>query len=291
MDQKQAHTFAFQIISLIRGVLYMLIAAFAFTWMNLLAKYLENFHPLQVVFFRCIGTFIFIFPYMLLKKVSIKGNNVFWLSTRGILSFASLALYFLVIQRIPLGSAVALRYTAPLFSALFALLFLKERVKFWQWIALVISVTGAFTLKGLDLRIDTLSFILILLSSILVGGVFTIVRYLGSREHFLTIINYFMVFSIIGSLFFINQWRMPQGIEWWYVCGIGIFGLFGQVFLTRSFQLADTATVAPIKYMELVFALLLGYFLFNETYSTGPIIGMSVLIFGMLLNVWIKRKS
>ncbi|AWH73285.1 EamA family transporter [Dokdonia sp. Dokd-P16] len=276
---------------MIKGVVYMLIAAFAFTWMNLLAKYLEDFHPLQVVFFRCVGTFIFIFPYMLIKRVPVLGKNKFWLTTRGLLSFVSLALYFVVIQRIPLGSAVALRYTAPLFSAIFALWFLKEKVKPWQWVALVISVIGALVLKGVDFRIDTMSFILIIMSSVLVGGVFTIVRYLGSREHFLTIINYFMVISIIGSLFFIQHWRMPVGVEWWYVSGIGVFGLFGQVFLTRSFQLADTATVAPIKYMELVYALILGYFLFNERYDTAPLVGMGILVIGMLLNVWVKRRA
>lgn len=269
----------------------MLIAAFAFAWMNLLAKYLENFHPLQVVFFRCLGTFIFIFPYMIVKKIPLLGKEIFWLSTRGVLSFTSLALYFIVIQRIPLGSAVALRYTAPVFSAVFALYFLREKIKVWQWVALAISVIGAFVLKGVDLRIDTLSFVLIILSSILVGGVFTIIRYLGSREHFLTIINYFMVISLLGSLLFIHKFRMPLGVEWWYVSGIGIFGLFGQVFLTRSFQLADTATVAPIKYMELVYALILGYVLFNETYTFWPLFGMSILIFGMVLNVWVKRKG
>jgi len=42
----------------------MLLAAFAFAWMNLLAKYLNDFHPLQVVFFRATGTFVFIFPYL-----------------------------------------------------------------------------------------------------------------------------------------------------------------------------------------------------------------------------------
>ncbi|WP_236642040.1 DMT family transporter [Dokdonia sinensis] len=276
---------------MLRGVIYMLIAAFAFSWMNLFAKYLENFHPLQVVFFRAFGTFIFIFPFMLSRKLPIIGKNVFWLSFRGVLSFVSLALYFIVIQRIPLGSAVALRYTAPVFSAVFALIFLKEYVKFWQWIAIAISIAGAFVMKEVDLRIDTLSFTLVILSSILVGGVFTIVRYLGSREHYLTIINYFMVFSIVGSLFFLSKWRMPVGQEWWYVCGIGVFGLFGQVFLTRAFQLADTATVAPIKYMELVYALLLGYFIFGETYGFYPMIGMGLLIFGMLLNLWVKQRG
>ncbi|MFC4634870.1 DMT family transporter [Dokdonia ponticola] len=276
---------------MIRGIVYMLIAAFTFAWMNLLAKYLQDFHPLQVVFFRATGTFVFIFPYMLYKKVPVIGTNVFWLSLRGVLSFVSLALFFKVVQDIPLGSAVALRYTAPIFSVILAYFFLKEKVKFWQWICLVLSLVGAFIMKGVDFRIDTLSFVLIMFSSLLVGGVFAIVRYLGSREHYLTIINYFMVFSIVGSLFFIQYWRMPVGNEWWWVCGIGVLGLIGQVFLTRSFQLADTSTVAPIKYMELVYALLFGFFLFGESYSFWPIFGMTLVVLGMLLNVWIKRRG
>ncbi|WP_299767543.1 DMT family transporter [uncultured Dokdonia sp.] len=274
-----------------RGIVYMLIAAFAFAWMNLLAKYLDDFHPLQVVFFRAFGTFIFIFPYMLIKKVPVIGKNVMWLSLRGVLSFVSLALFFKVVQDIPLGSAVALRYTAPIFSVILAYFFLKEVVKLGQWISLIISIVGAFIMKGVDFRIDTTSFILIMLSSVLVGGVFAIVRYLGSREHFLTIINYFMVFSIVGSFFFIQHWRMPVGQEWWWVTSIGILGLIGQVFLTRAFQLADTSTVAPIKYMELVYALLFGFFLFDESYTFWPIVGMTLVVLGMLLNVWIKRKG
>ncbi|WP_299212698.1 DMT family transporter [uncultured Dokdonia sp.] len=276
-----------------RGIFYMLIAAFAFAWMNLLAKYLQDFHPLQVVFFRAFGTFIFIFPYMLYKKVPVVGKkkNVFWLSLRGVLSFVSLALFFKVVQDIPLGSAVALRYTAPIFSVIFAYFFLKEAVKLGQWLSLIISIAGAFIMKGVDFRIDSTSFILIMFSSLLVGGVFAIVRYLGSREHYLTIINYFMVFSIVGSLFFIQYWRIPIGEEWWWVCIIGILGLIGQVFLTRAFQLADTSTVAPIKYMELVYALLFGFFLFDESYTLWPIVGMTLVVVGMLLNVWIKRKG
>ncbi|WP_299767545.1 hypothetical protein [uncultured Dokdonia sp.] len=77
-------------------------------------------------------------------------------------------------------------------------------------------------MKGVDFRIDTTSFILIMLSSVLVGGIFAIVGYLGSREHFLTIINYFMVISIVGSFFFIQHWHMPVGQEWGWVTSIGI---------------------------------------------------------------------
>ncbi|BAO75896.1 integral membrane protein, DUF6 [Winogradskyella sp. PG-2] len=259
--------------------------------MNLMAKYLQDFHPIQVVFFRTFGTFIFIFPYMVYKKVPIAGKYVFWLSIRGILSFISLALFFKVVQDIPLGSAVALRYTAPIFSVILAFFFLKEKVKFWQWISLIIALIGAFIMKGVDFRIDTSSFTLIMLSSLFVGGVFVIIRFLGPKEHYLTIINYFMVFSIIGSLFFISKWRMPIGEEWLWISLIGTLGLVGQVFLTKSFQLAETSAVAPLKYMELVYALLFGFLLFGETYGLWPIIGMLLVVLGMLLNIIIKRNK
>lgn len=269
----------------------MLLAAFAFAWMNLFAKYLSDFHTLQVVFFRATGTFIFIFPYMLVKKVPVLGKHRFWLGLRGILSFASVALFFYVLQRIPLGSAVALRYTAPIFSVLLAYLFLKEKVKKWQWVALLVSLSGAFVMKGVDLRIDAISFAMILVSAVLVGAVLAIVRYLGDKEHILTIINYFMVVSILGSLVSINHWRFPTQQEWPYILGIGVLGMIGQILMTLAFQKADTATVAPIKYMELVYALLFGFFLFSESYKALPLIGMSLIIAGMLWNVLIKHRE
>ncbi|MEM7085561.1 MAG: DMT family transporter [Bacteroidota bacterium] len=276
---------------LVKGIIYILIATFAFAWMNLLARYLSELHPLQVVFFRALGTFIFIFPFMVRKRIPILGKNVFWLSMRGVIGFISLAAFFIVIQRIPLGPAISIRYIGPFFSVILAVLFLKEKVKFWQWISLLIAIAGVFILKGADFRIDGLSFVLALISAVLVGGVFTMVRYLGPKEHALTIINYFMVASILGSLFFIGQWRMPIGQEWVWVSAIGVFGLVGQVFMTRAFQLAETNTIAPFKYMELVYALILGFLFLNEEHTLIALIGMALIIIGMVLNVLIKNRA
>lgn len=276
---------------MVKGIIYILIATFAFAWMNLLARYLSELHPLQVVFFRALGTFIFIFPFMVRKRIPILGKNVFWLSMRGVIGFISLAAFFIVIQRIPLGPAISIRYIGPFFSVILAVLFLKEKVKFWQWISLLIAIAGVFILKGADFRIDGLSFVLALISAVLVGGVFTMVRYLGPKEHALTIINYFMVASILGSLFFIGQWRMPIGQEWVWVSAIGVFGLVGQVFMTRAFQLAETNTIAPFKYMELVYALILGFLFLNEEHTLIALIGMALIIIGMVLNVLIKNRA
>ena len=274
-----------------KGIFFILIATFAFAIMNATAKELSNFHPMQVVFFRAIGTFIFIFPTMLIRKIPIIGNNPKLLFLRGLVGVVSLSTFFMALQKIPLGSAISIRYLGPIFGVVMAAYFLKEKVKGIQWLSLIIAFSGVIVLKGFDPRIDSASLGLLLISALFVGMVFVMIRYLTDKEHYLTIINYFMVVTIIVSLFFVNLWRIPIKNEWYSVVGIGILGLIGQVFMTRAFQTEDTSVLAPFKYMELVWALILGYFLFGETYSWAPFFGISLIIIGMLLNVYSKNKT
>ena len=274
-----------------KGVAYILLATFSFSIMNLLAKDLSGLHAMQMVFFRTMGTFIFLFPYMLYKRISIIGNNPGLLSARAIVGLISLATFFMAIQRIPLGSAISIRYLGPIFGAVFAFFFLKEKINGKQWLSFAISFIGVLILKGVDLRIDNFSLILVLISALFVGIVFMLLRYLGDKEHYMTIINYFMMYSIAVSLFFIPYWRMPLPSEYLSVCSIGIFGLIGQLFMTRAFQLEETSVLAPFKYMELVYALMLTYVFFGETYTLYAGIGMVFIISGMLLNVYVKDRK
>lgn len=260
----------------------------AFSVMNVLAKDLSNFHPMQVVFFRATGTFVLMFPYMLFKRISIIGTHHKQLALRAVLGGISIVCFFVVVQRIPLGSAISLRYLGPIFGAIMAFYWLKEKINFWQWVSFAIAFLGVILIKGFDIRIDYVSFILIMISAVTVGGVFVTIRYLGPREHHLTIINYFMVTCLVMSLFFIGTWRLPIGIEWYSVLSIGVFGLIGQVLMTMAFQTEEASVLAPFKYMELVYVLIVGYFFFGETYTMIPAIGIGCIVLGMVLNLKAK---
>lgn len=273
-----------------RPIPQILLATLAFAIMNTFAKNLSAFHPLQVVFFRAFGTFIFIFPYMVYKRVSIIGTHVRFLVLRAVVGFISLATFFMAVQEMPLGSAVSIRYLGPIFGAILAFFFLKEKINIWQWMSFAIAFSGVIVLKGFDFRIETYGLLLVLNSALFVGVVFVLLRYLGTREHHLTIINYFMMACLIGSLFFVQYWRMPIGEEWIPVTGIGICGLAGQILMTQAFQKETTSVLAPFKYMELVYALLIGFFFLGETYEWLPFSGIGLIIVGMVLNVWAKGK-
>lgn len=274
-----------------KGIVYILVATLAFAVMNALAKELTTFHSMQIVFFRAFGTFAFIFPYMLYRKVSIIGNNPKWLFLRGFVGVISLSTFFMALQTIPLGSAISIRYLGPIFGAVFAFYFLKEKVKSLQWLSFIIAFSGVIVLKGFDIRIDYFSLVLVLISAVFVGMVFVLIRFLSDKENYLTIINYFMVISMMVSLFFFQEWRMPVGTEWFPVLSIGVFGLIGQAFMTQAFQTEETSVLAPFKYMELVWALIMGYFFFSETYSWLPFFGILLIILGMVVNVYAKSKK
>ena len=274
-----------------RGIAFILIATFSFAIMNVLAKVLSDLHPMQIVFFRAIGTFVFIMPYMLYHNVSIIGKHPKLLGLRAITGLLSLATFFMAIKIIPLGSALSLRYIGPIFGAILAFYFLSEKVNKWQWLSFAIAFSGVIVLKGFDLRVSYVGLFLALTSAFFIGFVFVLIRYLATREHYLTIINYFMGVSILASLAFISQWRMPVQNEWYAAILIGIFGLIGQIFMTRAFSLQEATVLAPFKYMEIVYALIMGFIFFGEGYTLLSMVGIALIIGGMICNVIAKSKG
>lgn len=274
-----------------KGIIYMLLATLAFAIMNVMAKELSSLHPMQVVFFRALGTFVFIFPYMIYRKIPVIGTHVKYLVLRAVLGVISLSCFFVVVQRIPLGSAISLRYLGPIFGAVMAYYFLKERIVTKQWFSFAIAFVGVIVMKGFDIRIDLLSFVLIMISAVSVGAVFVTLRFLGDKEHHLTIINYFMMFSMLCSLPFMGKWSLPIGDTLYLVCMIGIFGMIGQILMTMAFREEEANVLAPFKYMELVYGIIAGYFIYQETYGLLPFLGIGLIIMGMIMNVRAKKES
>ena len=97
--------------------------------------------------------------------------------------------------------------------------------------------------------------------------------------------------TVVGGVLSINNWVNPTGIEWFLLLALGIFGFFGQLFMTKAFQIASTNQVAPIKYVEVIFTVLLGIFWFGEIYTLWSILGIFLIITGLILNVFYKQKS
>ncbi|MHA7944186.1 DMT family transporter [Formosa sp. 3Alg 14/1] len=270
----------------------MLLSTFAFACMNATVKYLDTIGAFQIVLFRSVGSLFFTFGFLLRNKIPLIGNNNKLLILRGLVGVTSMALFFMSTKYLPIGTAVSLRYLAPIFAAIFAVIFLKEKIFPFQWVFFILAFIGVVILKGFDSNINTFGLVLILIAAVSSGLVYIIISKIGKSEHPVVIVNYFMVISaIVGALFTINNWTTPVGMQWVFLSLLGVFGYFGQLLMTKAFQNAQTNQVAPIKYIEVIFTMLFGVSLFGEVYSFWSLCGIGLIIAALVLNIIYKDKK
>ena len=270
----------------------MLVATLGFTVMQVFVKELSNFHVFQIVFFRSSITALLCIAYLRSKKISLVGNQQKFLFLRALCGIISMTLFFITVQRIPLGASVSLKYLSPIFTAIFAVIIIKERVKSIQWLFFVLALLGVFLLKGYDTRIDNLSFIMGILGALFGGLVYIIIRKIGSTEHSMVIVNYFMLSAAVLSGFaMIPYWQQPSFHEWLMLIGMGTVGYFGQIYMTKSFQIEAASRVAPVKYMELIYSLIIGLIWFGETYELLSLLGIVLILLGMIFNLMVKKQD
>lgn len=269
----------------------MLISTLSFACMNTTVKYLNGFSAFQIVLFRSATSLFFTFGFLLKNKIPLIANNNKLLILRGVVGVTSMSLFFMSTKYLPIGSAVSLRYLAPIFAAIFAVIILKERIKPLQWFFFALAFAGVLILKGFDKEVSGYGLLLIFISAVFSGMVYVILSKIGKSEHPVVVVNYFMIIStIVGLVGSLNNWIMPVGKEWGLLCILGVFGYFGQVYMTKAFQIASTSQVAPLKYIEVVFTLIFGTFIFGEIYTFWSLLGIGLIIGGLILNILYKER-
>lgn len=275
-----------------KAIIFMLLSTLFFAMMSTMVKYLKDFGAFQLVFFRSLGTLVFTMSFIIYWKIPLWGNQKKLLLLRGFIGTCSMVLFFMALHFMTLGSAVTLRYTAPLFVALLAILFLGEKIELIQWVFFCISFLGVVLVKGFDTSVDFLGLGIILLSSLTSAITYILISKIGSKDHYVVIINYFMLTATLvgasGSLF---QWKTPQATEWLYFILLGLFGLIAQIFMTQAFQIGPAYKIAPFKFVEVIFSLAFGVLVFMDVYTFYSILGMILIIFGLLLNGFYKRNK
>ena len=274
------------------AIKYMIISALAFTIMNVIVKYLSNVSAFQIVFFRSASSLVFTFGFLIKHKIPILGNNKKLLILRGLVGVISMTLFFMSIKYLPIGTAVTLRYISPIFAAIFAVIILKELIKPIQWLFFIIAFAGVVLLKGLDDQISSYGLFLALVAAFFSGLVYIIINRIGKSEHPVVVVNYFMVIAtLVGGILSINNWVNPISIDWLLLFSLGVVGYFGQLYMTKAFQAASTNQVAPLKYIEVVFSVILGLIWFDEIYTLWSLLGILMIITGLILNVRYKSKD
>ncbi len=276
------------------GVKYMLIASFTFAIMGAFAKLSsEHISSLEVVFFRNIAGVILIGIAVMKKPLVNKGGKPFLLFFRGLMGFTALLAFFYNIAHIPLGDAMTFSKTSPIFTAIFAWMFLQEKLSVKAWGAIGIGFVGILLItqpSGVGLsKYDLLG----IFSGVGAALAYTSIRELRNYYDTRAIVLSFMGVGTLGPIilflispyfdtqeldFMLGEFIMPQGIVWFYVIAMGIFATISQLLMTKAYGETKAGIVGAVSYSNIVFSIAVGVFLGDSLPNIITTCGICLII-------------
>jgi drug/metabolite transporter (DMT)-like permease len=275
-----------------KGMGFMLLATLLFTCMNVFVKLVPDIPAIEVIFFRSIVSLIISFGLLKAQQIPVLGKNKKLLLMRGAAGALGLIFFFNTLQNIPLASAVTLQFLTPIFTTLLGIFLVKEKVKPLQFLFFGLAFCGTVLIKGFDARVSAYYLLLGMGAAFFSGLAYNIIRRLNVTEHPLVIIFYFpMVTLPLTGYWVLSAWVQPQGAEWLYLLLIGVLTQFAQYFMTKAYQLEELSKVSSLSYISIVYALGLGYLVFDETFHTLSYLGMMLVLAGVILNVQYKKHK
>jgi drug/metabolite transporter (DMT)-like permease len=283
-----------------RGILFMLLASLSFAAMGGFAKVVSQvLPPVEVTFFRNIFGVLLVGISIYKMPLKQKGGKPFLLLFRGSMGFAALLAYFYIMAHIPLGEAVTYNKTSPIFVAIFAYLFLNEKLHKNALFAIVIGFVGIVLVAqpqgGSFDKYDILG----IFSGIGAALAYTSIRELRQYYDTRAIVMSFMGVGTIAPLILMlltpyvsvssefdwmfAEYISPKGIEWVYVTAVGIFATMSQLLMTKAYELTKAGIVGTISYSNIVFAVIIGVMLGDSIPDFWTVLGIILIIMSGLL--------
>jgi drug/metabolite transporter (DMT)-like permease len=270
------------------GLLLMVASALAFALMAAVLKlWLAGAPPQAVVFSRgLVMTAVFV---ALARRhgIPLRGRRPGRLMLRGLLGYGAISCYFLSVGRLPVGDAVLLQYSHPVFVALLAPLVLRERCPARHWVLVLTALFGLALVAGAGRGSLSPDALIGLAGALLSGLAYMTVRDLGRTEHPLTIMAWFPLVTLPFSF----AAALAAGPDSWprdarEVLGhlaVSACGLAGQVTLTFGLQRAGASRATAVTMAGPVFGLLLGWLLFGTVPGAASLAGTALVVPALLL--------
>ena len=276
------------------GSLYFLASVLLFSMMELLVKLLSNDYPTgEIVFAR--GLFGLI-PILIIipKKNFFKNFKTKKLKLhliRTVTGCFALISIFIGIKYLPLADAISITFAAPIFATFFSIFILNEIVGKKRWFAIVIGFIGILVILKPGTSLFSIYTIFPIFFCIGFAASATAIKILSKTEE-----NYLIAFYYTLGLTFISIFldtfnlRIPSNEDFIIFFLIGITGSFGNILITEAYRKAEVSLITPIKYLNLIFAIIFGYFLFNEVPSIFTILGSMFIIFSTMIIFSREKK-
>ncbi|RWZ55268.1 DMT family transporter [Halobacillus fulvus] len=276
-----------------KGILLLLVSAFGFSMMAALVKLSGDLPTVQKTLFRNVVSAVIAFGFVVYHKERLFGKkeNQVLLLSRSALGTIGMVLFFYAIDNLVLSDADMLNKLSPFLLIIFSAIFLKEKAKLYQVIAIIIAFIGTLFIIKPQFSIEFVPYLAGIFSAVFAAGAYTLVRVLGDKEKFYTIVFYFSFFTTVTLLPFTIAFYEPMSAaQWMYLLGAGAFATIGQFGLTMAYKYAPAREISIFFYSTVVYSALISIFLFGQVPDILSVIGY-ITIFGASLYMFLKNNK
>ena len=268
------------------GFLYMFMSICAFSLMDLIVKWSADYPIGQVLFFR--GFFGIVFYFFIIPR---KRLHDFYQTKRPglhtlrcVSGLIALVAIFIALRELPLATVVSISFAAPIFTTILSIFLLNEKVGIFRWLAVFIGFIGILVITEPGISELNIYYVFPIIFCLGLSYVAITIRQLSSTEPVWLISFYFSLSITILSFFTIPQgWIMPSLNHFLLLSLIGVFGGVANLWLSQSYKYSEVSLVTPLKYLALVFAIIFGYYIWEEIPTIKTLAGAFLVIVSTLI--------
>lgn len=276
-----------------KGIVFIILSAFGFAMMSAFIKLSGDLPSIQKTFFRNLVSCIIAFSLVLKYKESAFGSkeNRKILILRSIFGTLGIILNFYAIDRLVLSDANMLNKLSPFFVIIFSAIFLKEKIKSNQAIAVIIAFIGALFIIKPTLNFAIIPYVAGILGAIFAAAAYTCLRVLGGKEKFYTVVFFFSLFSTVSIFpFAIMAYKSMTIMQFVYLVLGGVFASIGQFGVTLAYKYAPAKEISIFDYSNIIFSAIISIVVFNVIPDKYSFIGY-IIIFSASYYMFLNNKK
>lgn len=251
-----------------------------------------DMHPFQVTFFYNLFTIAIIVPLVVRGGVGVlRTRRHGMMFVRAVLHLSSMLLFFVGLTLMPLATASALTFLAPLFAVLLAAIFLREGFTPRRVVALIIGFSGMLIIVRPDPASLDQGALVLVGAALLWGAVLVIIKVLSRTESSATTTAWMaLMMAPLALLPAIPYWAPPSLYQLDWLALAGVLGAFAQWAMTQALKTGSTNAVMPIDFLRLVWGALIGLAVFDEIPDIFTWLGGAVIFGSSVWLTWRERQ-
>ena len=218
---------------------------------------------------------------------------------RASLIIIATSFFFTALRYMPIADAISIFFVEPFILTLLGALLLGEQIGPRRYIACIIGFAGALLIIQPSFRDVGFAAFLPLVTALCFAFYLILTRQMATRMHPITLQAYTGVAALVialpllwtfdGSSFSHLDPSWPDQRELWLLVILGLIATLSHVFISFALSLAPASLIAPIQYLEIVSATILGYYIFNDLPDRMTFLGI-FLIVGSGLFVFLRER-